>query len=214
MTDARQGPLRGILVIVAAGVALGVTYNEIGHRSRHRWGLDWIAVDRLEQLSQLETVNASSDGVPQGSSLYTGSDDPLAVPRAVPSSPELPEIPAAGRPVQIDAGALKQYFDAGAALILDARESFEYDEGHIPGAISLPYDEAITDPVRLESLDTAGRPIITYCGGGGCEVSISLAQELFYAGHDRVAVYIGGFPEWIELGHPVASGPGDQGEVE
>lgn len=214
MTDARQRPLRGILVIVVAGVALGVTYNEIGHRSRHGWGLEWIAVDRVEQLAQMETVSASTDGVPQGSSLYTGSDDPLAVPAAVPSNPALPEIPAAGRPVQIDVAALKQYFDAGAALIVDARESFEYDEAHIPGAISLPYDKAITDPSRLEKLDTAGQPIITYCGGGGCEISISLAQELVYAGHDRVAVYMGGFPEWIELGFPVAGGAGDQREVE
>ena len=131
------------------------------------------------------------------------TDDPLAVPASV----SLPEIPAVGRPVQIELGALRQYFEARGAVIVDAREAWEFEEGHIPGALSLPYDEAATDPARLESLDTAGRPIITYCGGGSCELSLNLADELIYAGHPQVAVFMGGFPEWIADGLPVEAGP-------
>ena len=46
------------------------------------------------------------------------------------------------------------------------------------------------------------------CGGGTCELSIKLAEELFFAGHDRVAVYMGGFPEWVEAGYATTSGEG------
>jgi rhodanese-related sulfurtransferase len=120
--------------------------------------------------------------------------------------PDLPEIPAAGRPVQIELGAVKLYVDSSAALVIDARDPFEYEEGHLPGAINVPYETAISDPVLLENLDTGGRPIIAYCGGGDCEVSYSLAIELVALGYERVAVYVGGFPEWQEKGLPVVTG--------
>ena len=37
---------------------------------------------------------------------------------------------------------------------------------------------------------------------------MSLADELFYAGHSRVAVYTGGFGEWVAAGYPVETGSG------
>jgi len=203
VSDRHSGSLPGILAMLIAGVLLGLSYNAIGLRSRHPWGLDWIGRDKLAELAGMEAVGVGGNGDPGSSSLYSGSDDPFAIgPTA-----QLPEIPAVGRPVRIELSALEQYFEADAALIIDARDRFEFEEGHIPGAINLPYDEVITDPVVLESVDTGGRPIVTYCGGGTCDVSLSLAGELFYAGHERVAVYVGGFPEWVEAGNPVENGP-------
>ena len=69
-------------------------------------------------------------------------------------------------------------------------------------------EEQLSLPALLESLDTAGRPIIVYCGGGTCEISISLAEELIFAGHQRVAVYMGGYPEWVETGNAIETGEG------
>jgi rhodanese-related sulfurtransferase len=98
---------------------------------------------------------------------------------------------------------VKKFFEARAAFLIDAREPDEYAAGHIPGAISLPYDQSVTDPAKLESLDTGGKPIIIYCGGGTCEISMNLAFALIEAGHKKVLVYEGGFPEWAEAGLPV-----------
>jgi rhodanese-related sulfurtransferase len=98
------------------------------------------------------------------------------------------------------------FVEAGGAFLIDARDPYEYEEGHLPGSINLPYETAISDPALLESLDTGGRPIIAYCGGGDCEVSYSLALELVASGYERVAVYVGGFPEWQENGLPVTTG--------
>jgi rhodanese-related sulfurtransferase len=197
---------RDALGIVLAGVVLGGLYNWLGLEGSPAWGLPWIAEDRVAALEALGTVAAVEAAPPEP--LGTDLNDPLAIP-AEAGGPVLPEVPAVGRPVQIEIGAVKQLFDAGAALIVDAREAVEFAEGHIPGSISLPYDLAVTDPVLLESLDAAGRPVITYCGGGTCEQSLSLAHELVFAGHERVAVFVGGYPDWVAAGYPVATGEGE-----
>jgi rhodanese-related sulfurtransferase len=189
--ETEAGVLGGAGAILLVGLALGAGYNWMGVEGG--WGLPWIGQDRLAQAPTVEAVSSGSS--------YGGISDPMAV-----GSPAagLPEIPALGRPVQIEMAALAQLYEARAALIVDAREPDEFGLGHIPGAVNLPYDEVSSQPERLVDLDPGGRPIVVYCGGGGCEVSTSLAYDLVEAGHDRVAVYVGGFPEWEAAGRPVA----------
>lgn len=211
----RDGGLwTGILGIVLVGAALGLIFNALGQQSRPARGLAWIAEDPLERLASMETVRAQpGSGTADPDAYVTTSTDPLAVPATAAAAANLPPIPDVGRPVQIEIGALKQYWDAGAAVIADAREPYEFEESHIAGAISLPYDRAVSDPALVETLDTGGRPIIVYCGGGACELSIKLADELVYAGHPRVAVYMGGFPEWVEAGYPTGAGAAEPGRA-
>jgi len=207
-TDAAQW--RSILIICVAGALLGVSYNWFGLQSPRGWGLPWIAQDPMAEMAALESVIVEPGPAAAAAAdpYSTYSTDPLAVAGDPLPDPSLPEIPSAGRPVQIELGAVELYVDVQGAYLIDARDPFEYEEGHLPGAINLPYDRAISDPALLESLETGGRPIITYCGGGDCEVSYSLALELTAFGHERVAVYIGGFPEWREQGLPVVVGGG------
>lgn len=49
-------------------------------------------------------------------------------------------------------------------VLLDVRPTPEYQAGHIPGAISIPYDEL---PDRLAELPT-GKTIVAYCRGPYC----------------------------------------------
>ena len=72
----------------------------------------------------------------------------------------------------------------------------------------MPYEQAITDPARLEQVDQGGKPMVTYCGGGSCEISISVAWELLGVGKTHIAVYMGGFPEWAQAGYPVEKAEG------
>ncbi len=211
MVQSARELLGGAVIIVLCGAALGIVFNLFGLISEHPWGLSWIGQDKLSLLAETEMVGSewpqeAAGGIETGG-YWTDIDDPLAVPAGAPESEGLPEIPDAGRPVQIEIGALKKYFDAKAAVIIDARDKEDFAEGHIAGAINIPYHEAISDPARLQALDTAGRPIITYCGGGTCEVSLTVAEELIYAGHNRIAVYTGGFSEWAEAGLPVGKAP-------
>lgn len=201
--------LPGIALIVTVGIALGLGYNWLGLQEGAGWGIAWKGVDRVEELNEMPAVEAvEADAVPASSDPY--NVDPLAIPAAATETPTgpVPEVPDFGRPVPIELEAVKQLHDAKAALFIDAREDWEFAEGRIPGAISLPHEEAITDPALLEQLETGGRPIVTYCGGGTCEVSLALAWELLGVGHSRIAVYMGGYPEWVNAGYPVEGAEG------
>jgi rhodanese-related sulfurtransferase len=132
---------------------------------------------------------------------------------AAQAEPALPAIPEMDRPMSMELATVKQFYDAGAAFLIDARETEEFVEGHIPGAVNLPYEEIQSDPGRLLTLDPGDKPIIAYCGGGACEVSITVADALIEAGYRRVLIYTGGFPEWERAGYPVARGEiGEVGE--
>ena len=185
------------------GAVLGIAFNWLGLASKPAWGLSWIAKDRSAELESMEEIAAAPVDEPPAYDV----NDPMAVPPGnMQASAGLPEIPVLDRPVKIQLGAVKQLVDAAAAVLIDAREPDEYAAGHIPGAISMPYDEISSQPERLENLDDGGKAIIVYCGGGKCELSLSMAWDLIYAGKTRVVVYEGGFPEWESAGHRVEQG--------
>lgn len=190
----------GVLQIAGIGIALGLAFNAIGLRARPAWGLDWIGHDRAAAVVSLDDLAPA--GAASGAPVT--SDDPLALVGGAGGG--LPQIPEIDRPIEAGLSQVKRFFDAEAALFVDAREAEEYGEGHIRGAVSIPYDVAAGEPQLLESLDSRGGPIVVYCGGGACELSMNLAYELIYAGHRRVLIYTGGYPEWVEAGYPVASG--------
>lgn len=190
-------PGRGLVLIVVVGAILGLAYNAIGQHMTGTWGLAW-----------LKPVVAEDEAAGVD---YEISDDPMAIPPAATDAP-LPEIPELDRPIQMQLPVVKKFFDEGAALFIDSREPADHALGHIPGSLNLPYEEVITDPVRLAEVDSGGRPIITYCSGGSCEASTGLAWELLANGHSRVLVFHGGWPAWEEAGYPVAT-LGDEAAV-
>lgn len=207
-SDETKSMARGIVAILLVGTALGLAYNAMGLASRPSRGLKWIGTDRLAELPSLEAADADADGAGAPAEFTTDVTDPMAVgitPRAASNVPDVQEM---DRPMQVSLEAVKQFFDAEAALFVDAREGEEYAAGHIPGAVSLTFEDATSEPERLVGLDGAGRPIIAYCGGGACELSLELAWELIFAGNTRVLVYMGGFPEWVAAGYPVETGAG------
>ncbi len=196
----RSGSLvTDIVLLVTVGAVLGVGYNALGLRGGNDWGLAWKAIPLKETLGgEVQPVVDATDALPAAV-----SSDPLAPPPMPQKA--LPVIEDFGRPMEIGLQAVKQLHDADAALFIDAREDWEYAEGHIAGAIHLPYEQAITDPALLERVDPGDKPIIVYCGGGSCEISINVAWELLGVGKTHIAVYMGGFPEWQQAGYPVES---------
>lgn len=86
---------------------------------------------------------------------------------------------------------------AGSAHFIDAREEHDYQEGHIRGAILLP-SSAIYE--RIDDVYGAGvspeGKVIVYCGGGDCEASHNVADELRRSfGFTHVLVYENGWAE-------------------
>lgn len=51
--------------------------------------------------------------------------------------------------------------DRGEVVIVDVRSRWQYDEGHIPDAISIPIEEF---PARTAEIRRLGRLPVLYCG--------------------------------------------------
>jgi len=93
-------------------------------------------------------------------------------------------------------------FLKGEAIFIDTREEEEYDEGHIAGAINLPFD--FWDdywPYVEPELDPEAE-IVAYCGGFDCELSLFAARELKNLGYEKSYIFFGGWPQWEEAGLP------------
>ena len=115
-----------------------------------------------------------------------------------------PIADAADQPQEIDNVALaKTIFDKGDAIFVDARSQNDYENGHIPGAISFPvgqFEKRIGSFLNRYPLE---QPIVTYCSGRTCEDSHDLAQFLSDVGFTDVRIFIDGFPGWEAEGYPV-----------
>lgn len=89
--------------------------------------------------------------------------------------------------------------EAGDSVILiDVRDEQDYDEEHLPNAVSLPrgYLELDIDEVAPDE----DSHIVTYCGGG-TRATLS-AQTLKNMGYANVSVLTGGFRGWTASGLP------------
>ena len=93
---------------------------------------------------------------------------------------------------QISGAEAKALMDSESGyIILDAREQDEYDEGHIPGAILIPYGE-IADRAEKELPDKY-QLILVYCRSG--RRSKIAAEELVKLGYTNVKEF-GGIIDW------------------
>jgi 3-mercaptopyruvate sulfurtransferase SseA len=98
---------------------------------------------------------------------------------------------------------MKRIWDEGAAYIIDARDTSEYAEGHIPGAINVPYDRLPEYLDMLSSEVPMDGEVIVYCRGPSCDFSDQLATELRILGYQNVRVFTGGWEQWTAAGYPV-----------
>ena len=93
---------------------------------------------------------------------------------------------------QISGAEAKALMDSESGyIILDVREQDEYDEGHIPGAILIPYGE-IADRAEKE-LPDKNQLILVYCRSG--RRSKIAAEELVKLGYTNVKEF-GGIIDW------------------
>ncbi len=97
-----------------------------------------------------------------------------------------------------------------SALILDARPSVFFEQGHVAGALNLARDDFARDYRRLSpSLKAAtDKPIIVYCSGGECHDSRLVANALLSLGFSNVSVFTGGWDAWSAAGLPASTGSG------
>ena len=97
----------------------------------------------------------------------------------------------------------------GGPTIIDVREPFEFDAGHLPGAVNIPRGvlefEIEAHPAVAcathPALADRARPLLVYCRSGGR--SALAAEVLGRLGFTDVVSMAGGIVAWREAGLPV-----------
>lgn len=85
--------------------------------------------------------------------------------------------------------------------VLDVRPSDEFEVGHLPGAINIPFGEL---EARLAELDP-DHEIVAYCRGPWCVLSFEAVAVLRERGF-KIRRLEDGLPEWKAAGFPVERG--------
>lgn len=99
--------------------------------------------------------------------------------------------------------AVDRYF-AGTHVFVDAREPEEFEEGHIKGAINLPFDTFDDHWSQVEPLLPKDAKIVTYCSGTECDASLLLARLLVQRyGYQNVEIFFAGWPAWVRTRLPI-----------
>jgi len=109
-----------------------------------------------------------------------------------------------------------EFLQSGDAVLVDGRIRPEFEAGTIPGAVSVPYNEAADrlgefgcevdfDGYLCED-DTA--TVVLFCNGPWCGQSPTAARRMIAAGFpaENIYYYRGGMQNWHMLGLTVAPG--------
>ncbi|MEZ0468634.1 rhodanese-like domain-containing protein [Phaeobacter sp. SYSU ZJ3003] len=109
-----------------------------------------------------------------------------------------------------------EFLKSGEALLVDGRVRPQYEQGTIPGAMSVPYTEAAD---RLEEfgceVDFDGwicegevPSVVLFCNGPWCGQSPTAARRMIEAGFpaEKIYYYRGGMQNWNMLGLTVVPG--------
>ncbi len=120
-------------------------------------------------------------------------------------APIIPPSAVAGDPPFIAIDAAQMEHQAGGTLYVDARDSAEFNCGTIPGSVNLPFDYLPEKNLAGHIDSSLGRvskemPMIIFCSGEECDLSLHLARNLQSLGYSRVSIFFGGAREWEKFG--------------
>lgn len=101
----------------------------------------------------------------------------------------------------LDAASLVDRLMDDSVTLVDVRPAEEYEEGHIPGALSLPLEQL---EELMGSLPRDGE-IVAYCRGRYCVLAVEAVARLRSAGFDAVRME-SDVHDWVEMGVELETG--------
>ena len=99
---------------------------------------------------------------------------------------------------EVDVHTVAQVKDRDDVYLLDVREQWEYDEGHIPGVTLLPLGEV---PTRMSEIPTDKEVIVTCRSGNRSGQAVDFLRQ---NGFDNVHNMQGGIVAWEQAGYEVS----------
>ncbi len=124
-------------------------------------------------------------------SLISESDSIIKPPSAEEGDPPF---------ISLDEAAGK--FQDKNVVFIDARDPEDFELAHIKGALSIPYEYLEEDWMAASTGIPKERPIVIYCSGTECELSLLLGREMAYQGYENIFIFYGGWREWEHAGLP------------
>lgn len=233
LTRDMKKPIVQAVILVAAGIVLALVSNAAASRQRKlvlpgyypnatEVPMHATATPPPPVAAPTATTAPVTPVAPATTTVAPATTTAPAIPRTVMPKPKTapPPIDVAARfkPHPDKAYVEVGYDEAAAlhssgALVLDARRTSVYEQGHIAGARPFSvWESDVDDKVNKlyeERSDPRDQlePILIYCSGGDCEDSHMLAQKLWGIQFNNVYVYKDGYPDWVKRGGSIRTGP-------
>jgi rhodanese-related sulfurtransferase len=87
------------------------------------------------------------------------------------------------------------------AIFIDVRLKNWFDEGHIPGAVNIPFSNFNNN--RLSKVVSKDQEVVFYCYGINCEYSNTASDRALFWGYQKVYYFMKGYPAWLGAGYPI-----------
>ncbi len=96
----------------------------------------------------------------------------------------------------------KRLFGSRTAVLVDPRGQKAFEEGHIPGAVNLPFQLVSVEQHRLRGYDT----VIVYGKDYRDERADGMSKRLLELGFSDVRTLRGGIRVWVAAGNELETG--------
>ena len=105
-------------------------------------------------------------------------------------------------PMAINIEFAQNLFNEKLAVFVDARDSEDYNSGHIENAVNIPFDYYEDYEDAINNMDDTFTHVI-YCSGEDCSLSMDLADYFFNElAFEKVLIFEGGWPQWRDADLP------------
>lgn len=193
---------KNLFTIIFVSIVLGLIYNLLSPTA-----IPFIREERILEFIENDSTSKITDSLNSNTKIdspkYKSESPEIKITDSTIKKIDSPELELK-KPLAIKIEKAYQLFKEGVKFI-DARMPEEYREGHIAGAINIPFDgdELYREVLKAISKDEI---IVTYCSGTDCDLSILLGDELFEKGYKKVYIFFGGWNDWVEKNYPISKG--------
>ena len=163
-----------------------------------------IASGALRELPRMAAVAAGSLVLAVAANAMHPMRLPLLVAKGQPGIPRW----VASRFHQVDAQQAERLAESPEVLVVDTRDTRDFREGRIPGAVSLPYHEFGERYPQFAASVPGDRPLLLYCYGSGCGLAARVAKRLITEGYTDVTILRQGMEAWKAADLPLETPEG------
>ena len=87
------------------------------------------------------------------------------------------------------------------AIFIDVRLKNWFDEGHIPGAVNIPFSQFNDN--NLAKVVSKDQEVVFYCYGMNCEYANTASDRALVWGYQKVYYFTKGYPAWLAAAYPI-----------